>query len=284
MSKRVAALVLIMITVIGVNLGFVNWRLMSDRVRMNQINNQSYMRDMILLEGHKKQDMQIGQLGFDVPEVVDARRSSVVSIYTEHATLRDFQTGEPARMSAAGVVISKDGCILTAAHVVDDTDFSKYSRFWVVFADGTEREVKRIAHTVKRNPDVGLVWIDPEGLDLNPISVDDMEPVPVLGERVIVIGNPLGLSHSVTVGVVSRHAPMMDLYGVERKQIQIDAAINGGNSGGAAFNMEGKLLGILSWKKNAEGISFVVPINSVLSGIEQCREKARDVVLAGDNQ
>lgn len=284
MSKRIAPLVLIMMTVIGVNLGFVNWRLMSDRVRMNQIDNHSYMRDMTLLDGHKKQDVQIGRLVDYQNRVVDLireRMPSVVAVHAEYVNVINPYTGKPRIMSAAGVVISSDGMILTASHVVDDLNFSEIGRYWVVFEDGTEREIKRVAYAPDRNPDVGMIWIDPNGLDLCPVERSEWEDLVIQGEQVLVLGSPYGNDHSASVGIVSCEDRMSSEMSEESQFfIQIDAPVNGGNSGGPVFDMDGKLIGIVSWKYDADGLSFIVPVKRILEGVLELSDPM-DVVLGG---
>jgi 2-alkenal reductase len=171
------------------------------------------------------------------------------------------QPQRQARASGSGVVISKDGYIVTNNHVVEGEQ-----SLAVIYADGTRHEAK-------------LIGADPLS-DLAVIQVSD--PVPGFaalgdsdalqpGETVIAIGSPLGdFKNSVTVGVVSalnRTVPGSGQEGL----IQTDAAINHGNSGGPLLNVRGEVIGINTLVvrgsnglgDQAEGLGFAVPSNTV---------------------
>jgi serine protease Do len=159
----------------------------------------------------------------------------------------------------SGVIVSPDGYILTANHVVEGADEIK-----VAIGDSDKKFTAKIIGT-DRPTDVAVLKIDAK--DLPAITLGDSDQLEV-GDIVLAIGNPLGLSRTVTMGIVSalgRHG-----YGVNGPNgyedfIQTDAAINHGNSGGALVDGEGRLIGINTWiassSGGSEGIGFAVPIN-----------------------
>jgi serine protease Do len=159
----------------------------------------------------------------------------------------------------SGVVISTDGRILTAAHVVQAAD-----QISVEFVDGK----KERAHVVASYPraDIAIVQLDfpPAGLIPAKLGNSDLAQV---GDDVFVIGAPYGLSHSLTVGHISgKHISNDSIAGLSKVEVfQTDAAINQGNSGGPMFNMAGEVIGIvsqiLSNTGGFQGVGFVVTSN-----------------------
>ncbi len=171
---------------------------------------------------------------------------------------RDFLEPRPERYKqtslGSGVVIRPDGYILTNQHVV-----LRGSHIKVTLADNREFDAR-------------LVGADSDS-DLAVLKVDSPDPLPnitmgdsnnlMIGETVIAIGNPFGLSHTVTTGVVS--AVGRSLKTEEQTYydfIQTDASINPGNSGGPLLNLTGDLIGInTAIYQKAQGIGFAIPIN-----------------------
>ncbi len=159
------------------------------------------------------------------------------------------------RGQGSGFIISKDGYILTNNHVVGDAD-----EISVKLADGRKFKAK----VVGKDPqsDVAVIKIDARNLPVLPLgNSDDLE----VGEWVIAIGNPFGLTQTVTVGVVS--AKGRSRLGINDYEdfIQTDAAINPGNSGGPLLNIHGEVVGmntaIFSRSGGYMGIGFAIPIN-----------------------
>jgi serine protease Do len=151
-----------------------------------------------------------------------------------------------------GFVISPDGYIVTNNHVVEDVDSIK-----VAFLDGSERE----ATIVGRDPktDIALIRVkaDKELAALPLGDSDKMRP----GDWVVAIGNPFGLGHTVTAGIVSATARRIG-QGPYDDFIQTDAAINPGNSGGPLINLNGEVIGInTAIRPQANTIGFSVAIN-----------------------
>ena len=158
----------------------------------------------------------------------------------------------------SGFIISQDGYILTNNHVVGDAD-----KITVRLNDGREFKAKTIG--TDPNSDVALIKIDgSKNLPVLPLGDSDALEV---GEWVMAIGNPFGLSHTLTVGVVS--AKGRNSVGINDYEdfIQTDAAINPGNSGGPLINMKGEAIGIntaiYSKSGGYMGIGFAIPINMV---------------------
>jgi len=163
----------------------------------------------------------------------------------------------------SGVVVTKDGYILTNNHVVDGAEEVK-----VKLSDGRDFTAKVIG----RDPDTDLAIIKVGAADLDPATIADSDRLEV-GDIVFAVGNPFGIGQTVTMGIVSalgratRNTPYEDF-------IQTDAAINPGNSGGALVDAEGRLIGInssiLSRSGGNEGIGFAIPSNmarDVLQGL-----------------
>jgi serine protease Do len=154
----------------------------------------------------------------------------------------------------SGVLISEDGYILTNNHVVDGADQVK-----VTLPDAREFEAK----VVGRDPKTDLAVVKVEAKGLPHLELADTERTEV-GDVVLAIGNPFGLSQSVTMGIVS--ATGRGNMGLDYEDfIQTDAPINPGNSGGALVDTEGRLVGIntmiFSRSGGNMGIGFAVPAN-----------------------
>ena len=149
---------------------------------------------------------------------------------------RQVQTPERVGFGS-GVIISKDGYIVTNNHVIDKADIIS-----VKLNDG--REFK--GRIIGTDPSTDLALVKIEGEDLPTIPVGDSDRLKV-GEWVLAVGNPFNMTSTVTAGIVSAKARSLGVYnnGVE-SFIQTDAAINKGNSGGALVNARGELVGINS--------------------------------------
>jgi serine protease Do len=167
----------------------------------------------------------------------------------------------------SGIIISPDGYILTANHVVDGMDEIK------VAVPGDNKEYT--AKVVGTDPptDVAVLKIDATGLPA--ITLGDSDQLEV-GDVVLAIGDPFAVGESVTMGIVSalgRNIGMPDSGYSIQDFIQTDAAINPGNSGGALVDAEGRLIGINTMIKSSsmgnEGIGFAVPINLARSVMER---------------
>jgi serine protease Do len=158
----------------------------------------------------------------------------------------------PEHGLGSGVIVSKDGYILTNCHVVNDADKVK-----VALQDGREFTAKVIGKDT--DSDVAVVKIDAH--DLPAITLADSSKIEV-GDVVLAVGNPFGLGQTVTMGIISAtgRAAMNLKY---QDFIQTDAAINPGNSGGALVDTDGRLIGvntaIFSRSGGNEGIGLAIP-------------------------
>ena len=171
--------------------------------------------------------------------------------------------GPQARVgTGSGVIISKDGYILTNNHVVDGaTDLE------VLLHDNRTFKAK----VVGTDPTTDLAVIQIKADDLPALEFADSDRAKV-GEWVLAVGNPLGLNSTVTAGIISAKARNINIlrdeqYAVE-SFLQTDAAINPGNSGGALVNLQGKVLGINSAIASPTGVyagyGFAIPSNLAL--------------------
>jgi len=168
---------------------------------------------------------------------------------------RQPQERTPAHITqGTGFIISKDGYILTNNHVAGNSE-----EILVTLSDGRELEAKVIG--TDSDSDVAVIKIERDNLPY--LEMADSDALEV-GEWVIAIGNPFGLSHTVTVGIVSAKGRNIGLSKYE-DFIQTDAAINPGNSGGPLLNLDGKVIGIntaiVSQVRSYAGIGLAIPIN-----------------------
>jgi len=162
----------------------------------------------------------------------------------------------------SGVIVSKDGYILTNNHVVDNATEVK-----VTLQDGREFTAKVVGRDPKS--DIAVVKVDAKNLPIVPMA--DSSNVQV-GDVVLAIGNPFGVGQTVTTGIVS--AKDRGNMGIEDYEdfIQTDAAINPGNSGGALVDIDGRLIGIntaiLSRSGGSQGVGFAIPSDLARSVME----------------
>ena len=171
----------------------------------------------------------------DTAKVVAAVENSVVEITTETVTTSTFFGQYVTQGAGSGVVVSADGYIVTNNHVVDGATNIK-----VTLANKTTYDATVVGTDEKT--DIAVVKINASGL--TPAVFGDSSQI-VVGQDVIVIGNPLGsLGGSVTKGIVSALDRQVTIENQTMTLLQIDAAVNPGNSGGGAFDANGNLIGI----------------------------------------
>jgi serine protease Do len=169
----------------------------------------------------------------------------------------------------SGFVISQDGYIVTNNHVVEDMD-----EITVHFLDGDELEAEVVGRDAKT--DIALLKVNPGSKSLNTIALGDSDVVRP-GDWVVAIGNPFGLAHTVTAGIVSakNRRDVMNRHQYE-DFIQTDAAINPGNSGGPLIDLQGRVIGInTAIRSDANTIGFSVPINQAKQILPQLRADGR---------
>ncbi|TMP30077.1 serine endoprotease DegQ [Pseudoalteromonas rubra] len=187
----------------------------------------------------------------------------------------DFFFGNPAPRSqkrpfsglGSGVIIDADeGYVVTNNHVIDEAD-----NIIVTLKDGREFKAELVG--TDKESDIALLQI--EGEDLTAVKLADSDKLRV-GDFSVAIGNPFGLSHTVTSGIVSALGRSgLNIEGYE-DFIQTDAAINQGNSGGALVNLRGELIGIntaiLGASGGNVGIGFAIPSNMMKNLVDQIIE------------
>lgn len=173
--------------------------------------------------------------------------------------------GAMKRQALGSGFLIGDGLALTNNHVVEQADEIK-----VKTSEGREFDAKVVGRDA--STDVALLQLQGEGADEMPgVTLGDSEAIEV-GDYVVAFGNPFGLSHTVTSGIVSAKERVIGA-GPYDNFIQTDASINPGNSGGPLFNLRGEVVGInTAIVAQGQGIGFAVPINLVKELLPQLRE------------
>ena len=169
----------------------------------------------------------------------------------------------------SGFIISKDGFIITNNHMVDGSDEIK-----VRISDGRELKAKVVGRDTKT--DLALLKISSLFENLPVLALGDSEKVRV-GDWVLAVGNPFGLEHTVTQGIISATGRMLG-SGPYDNFLQTDAPINPGNSGGPLVNLKGEVIGInTAIVSGGQGIGFAIPSGLARSVIAQLKAKGRVV-------
>ena len=172
------------------------------------------------------------------------------------------------RSLGSGFIIDKEGYILTNNHVVE-----KASAIKVRLKDGKEYDAKIIGRDPKT--DVAVIKISTKN-GVSVATLGDSDRLDV-GEWVLAAGNPFGLEHTVTAGIVSAKGRVIG-QGPYDDFIQTDASINPGNSGGPLFNLKGEVVGInTAIVSGGQGIGFAIPINLAKSLLPQLKSKGKVV-------
>lgn len=209
-----------------------------------------------------------------VSAIAEKVSPSVVGIKTTSAPIQDFfsQASEGSEGEGSGIIMSKDGYIMTNWHVIEGAVNSTTkkiedgAKIEVILPSKTDKSYKATVIGYDSKTDLAVIKISASNLPA--AELGDSSKVKV-GDVAVAIGNPGGLEYmgSVTSGVISGLNRSVDLdNGREIKLLQTDAAINPGNSGGALVNAKGQIIGINSVKLVAtgfEGIGFAIPINTV---------------------
>ena len=218
-----------------------------------------------------------GNYGETVGEVTGIERSyeySLIDIFekSEESIVQvSVLRGESDGGMGSGFVYSDEGYVITNQHVVQDAE-----KVMITFLDG-EAYIGNVVGS-DRDLDIAVVKVQPTNTYLQPIKIGDSSKLKV-GEKIAAIGNPFGLSGSMTSGIVSqmgRLLPQESGYSIP-DVIQTDAAINPGNSGGPLINMKGEVVGINTAIQSAtgefSGIGFAVPSNTVKKVVPVLIEK-----------
>lgn len=236
-----------------------------------------------------------------VVKVVQENSSSVVNISTEQIVLlRDdpswgnygsefdlffeqfFNTLRPThalklKSVGSGVIIDKEGIIVTNAHVVNMA-----SNIFVILNDGTSVDGQVIYEDFEK--DLAIIKIEPSA-SLTQVKMADSGDI-IIGESVVAIGNPLGLENSVTLGIISgKNRSLYSSRGevVFSDLIQTDAPINPGNSGGALLNLAGELVGInVAVVQNSQSIGFAIPVEKIRKLLDNYNDNRGVMIKQGN--
>ncbi len=240
----------------------LNYNLLNRKMTNLKIETQSNINSLSegLIETRSELESQLGivqeefgllqaSAGEDFSGIIETSVLSVVTIRT------DISQG-------TGFIIDEDGYIVTNYHVMQNAQAAT-----IITSDDENHEVSPIGY----NSDFDIALLKISGT-YNELEFGDSNDVQV-GERVIAIGNPLGLGFSVTQGIVSgvhRTGPNgLDVY------IQTDAALNPGNSGGPLINQLGKVIGINNFKVgSAEGLGFALESNFIKQAVNDIYQEA----------
>ena len=184
--------------------------------------------------------------------------ASVVNITSTQVQFDFFYGAVPQQGQGSGFVLDKQGLILTNNHVIDNAQ-----RVEVTLSD--KHKYKATVMTVDKNHDLALLKIDAP--NLLPATLSDSRNLAV-GQRVYAIGNPFGLSGTMTRGIISAIRSIRGPQGNPIEDaIQTDASVNPGNSGGPLLNSRGEVIGITTMiasngADQSSGIGFAIPINT----------------------
>ncbi len=219
-------------------------------------------------------------LSDDEKRTIDVfRRASVsVAYITSIALRRDFFSLDVMRIpqgTGSGFVWDRRGHIVTNYHVIEDGN-----AFSVPLPEHSAWDAKVVGAAPDK--DLAVLRVEAPGAQLTPLPLGNSREV-VVGQRVLALGNPFGLDHTLTTGVVSALGRELRSPGGRtiRDVIQTDAAINPGNSGGPLLNSSGKLIGvnsaIYSTSGSSAGIGFAIPVDTVRRLVPQLIEHGRPI-------
>ncbi len=200
----------------------------------------------------------------DIENFVATSKSVTPSVVSITVYRGDYKVS-----GGSGVVISRDGYIITNNHVIEGASF-----YEVILFNKKELTAKLIG----TDPSTDLALLKVESNDLSPLRIGDSDALSV-GEWVLAVGNPFNLNSTVTAGIVSAKARDIQIlrsdYSIE-SFIQTDAVVNPGNSGGALVNVKGELMGIntaiISESGGYEGFSFAIPSNLMIKIASDLKE------------
>jgi putative serine protease PepD len=223
----------------------------------------------------------VSNSSLSVGEIYKATGKGIVEIQTTLSSTSPFPDGQSGSASAEGTgfVYDDQGHIVTNQHVISGANSIK-----VTFQDGKTYT----ATVVGSDPstDVAVLKVDAPASELSPLTLADSDGVAV-GDGVVAIGDPFGLTDTVTSGIVSainREIQAPDSTPITGA-IQTDAAINHGNSGGPLFNLDGKVIGVTAQIESdsggSDGVGFALPSNLVktIAGELISTGKARHALL-----
>ena len=202
-----------------------------------------------------------------ISQITSKTRASVVEIRTESVVSDSWMQQYVAEGAGSGVIISKDGYIMTNNHVIEGA-----RKITVTTSDNKEYSASLVG--TDSNNDVAVIKIDADGLTAATYGNSDQLQV---GDLAVAIGNPLGeLGGTVTSGIISALDRELTIDGKTLRLLQTDSSITPGNSGGGLFNDKGQLVGLVVAKSSGsgvEGLGFAIPINTAAKVASDLMEK-----------
>ena len=243
---------LVLLTVFSIGM-FAGWQFGSKRIAIGNIDG---------LQGGNDTGILIAPFTENRAEAV---REAVIAKVRPTVVQVNVNKGQSGMVAGSGVIIDKRGYIVTNEHVI-----AGGKTIEVVLFNGTTRAATLVGSAT--DDDIAILKIATTGTKLHTISLGDSAKLQV-GQDVLAIGNPLGITQTVTNGIVSaldRSVATGKNGTILRDTIQTDAAINPGNSGGALVDLQGSLIGIPTltaidpqFKTLANGLGFAIPANRV---------------------
>lgn len=209
--------------------------------------------------------------------IYEAVNRSVVNITTKGVRGDRFLFMEiPAEGEGSGSIITRDGYVLTNAHVIEGAREIRVTLF-----DGNTYDAQLVGQDVAN--DVAVLKIVAPAASLFPVVFGDSTRLRV-GQRVYAIGNPFGFERTMSTGIISslnRTLPSRRSHRTIKQMIQVDAAINPGNSGSPLLDSHGRMIGmntaIASRTGESAGVGFAIPINTITRIVEQLIRSGRVV-------
>lgn len=194
-----------------------------------------------------------------------------INVQAERGTSYNLPEGHPPlspgeRQSVgSGIILSADGYVLTNHHVVEQA-----GEIEVQFMDDRKFPARVVGKDART--DLALLKIEASGLPVLPLGDSDKLEV---GELVLAIGNPFGLDHSVSLGIISRKGRALGSPEAFDDYIQTDASVNPGNSGGPLLNMRGEVIGITTAIIPNRRVAFAIPVNLAKSLLPELQTRGR---------
>ncbi|MDO4518422.1 MAG: trypsin-like peptidase domain-containing protein [Bacillota bacterium] len=192
-----------------------------------------------------------------IAQIVDKNADAVVEITVAAAQQNIFGQTQLAEGAGSGVIVTKDGYIVTNYHVIEGA-----TKVTVTLHNGEQYPANIVGSD--QDNDIAIIKISADNLTV--AELGDSSSVKV-GNLAVAIGNPLGkLGGTATTGIVSALDRQLTIDGRTLTLMQTDAAVNPGNSGGGLFDGSGSLIGIVDAKSSGsgiEGLAFAIPINSI---------------------
>jgi len=231
----------------------------------------AFIKNALLETLNDATDNTLNQSQLSFSSAVNKASPSVVTIYTQRFEKSPNKKNKTAFQSnlGSGVIVTKNGLILTNSHVIEDAD-----NILVHLPDG--RSASAIVVGEDKETDIAILKIPFRNLiTMNARSSDDLK----VGDIVLAIGNPLNVGQTVTMGIIS--ATGRNRVGINTYEnfIQTDASINPGNSGGALIDTKGNMIGlntaIFSQSGGSQGIGFAIPMNLALDIMQELLEHGK---------